>query len=300
MTMNIYYTIYETTNLVNGKKYRGRHKTENPNDDYLGSGNNMFLAIEKYGKENFFKEVIFFAFNSKFMCEIEREFVDSEWVSRKDTYNISLGGNGLMQIDDDGNPINLMKLELTKEKLKMKYAIRMGFDDVESLRYHIFYELVEGKTLEKISKEMKTDRSTLLKYSNLNEDSDIFKRNYRLAYLGKPKSETHKENMKKPKSESHKKSMKDGYWDKRDRSQTERINSKNRDLTPKKCGFETDEEFIRVINDLIESGKTILSIAKFFKVDSNTIKKRIYDENREKYFQKSFHTKRLSRGNNLK
>jgi hypothetical protein len=35
--MNIYYTVYQTTNQINDKIYIGVHKTENPNDDYLGS-----------------------------------------------------------------------------------------------------------------------------------------------------------------------------------------------------------------------------------------------------------------------
>ncbi len=49
----IYYILYETTNLVNGKKYRGIHKTEKLDDGYLGSGYALLLSVEKYGKENF-------------------------------------------------------------------------------------------------------------------------------------------------------------------------------------------------------------------------------------------------------
>jgi group I intron endonuclease len=48
--------IYKTTNLVNGKQYIGRDSRNNPN--YLGSGHLFKLAIRKYGKENFKKEVI--------------------------------------------------------------------------------------------------------------------------------------------------------------------------------------------------------------------------------------------------
>ena len=43
----MYYFIYETTNHENGKKYRGRHQTNDLNDGYLGSGTYLKKAIEK-------------------------------------------------------------------------------------------------------------------------------------------------------------------------------------------------------------------------------------------------------------
>ena len=49
--------VYLTTNLINGKQYIGQHKGE-LNDSYLGSGTNISKAINKYGKENFKKEIL--------------------------------------------------------------------------------------------------------------------------------------------------------------------------------------------------------------------------------------------------
>ena len=49
--------IYLTTNLINNKKYIGQH-TGQINDSYLGSGVILTKAIEKYGKENFKKEIL--------------------------------------------------------------------------------------------------------------------------------------------------------------------------------------------------------------------------------------------------
>lgn len=48
--------IYETVNLINGKKYIGKDSKNNPN--YLGSGKYLKAAIVKYGKNNFRKHIL--------------------------------------------------------------------------------------------------------------------------------------------------------------------------------------------------------------------------------------------------
>ena len=67
------YTVYKTVNLINGKYYFGTHKTENPDDDYLGSGTYIRRAVAKYGREKFRKDVLFVYDNPKpaFMKEDE-------------------------------------------------------------------------------------------------------------------------------------------------------------------------------------------------------------------------------------
>jgi hypothetical protein len=90
----VFYTIYKTTNLINGKIYIGKHKAENINDDYLGSGKHLGHAIEKYGIENFKKEIIFVFDNEAEMNAKEAELVTEEFVKEDTNYNLCPGGKG--------------------------------------------------------------------------------------------------------------------------------------------------------------------------------------------------------------
>lgn len=91
---NKHYLVYKTTNLVNGKIYIGKHETNDINDGYLGSGNLIRRAIEKYGRENFKREVLFECSSKEEMDVKEAELVNEDFLKRKDVYNIKLGGQG--------------------------------------------------------------------------------------------------------------------------------------------------------------------------------------------------------------
>jgi hypothetical protein len=91
------YIIYKTINILNGKYYIGCHCSEDENDRYLGSGKHLKSAIRKYGKENFFKEVLYVFENRQDMFDKEKEIVSKEFISDPLTYNLKVGGSG-------GNP----------------------------------------------------------------------------------------------------------------------------------------------------------------------------------------------------
>ena len=90
----MFYTIYKTTNKINGKIYVGAHKTNNLNDGYLGSGKYLGRAIKKYGEDNFEKETLAVFDKSSKMFDMESEIVNKNFVAQDDTYNLKLGGNG--------------------------------------------------------------------------------------------------------------------------------------------------------------------------------------------------------------
>lgn len=90
----MFYTIYKITNKFNNKIYIGKHQTKDLNDGYMGSGKQLRFALNKYGIENFEKEILFQFDNEADMNSKEAELVTKEFCLREDTYNLCPGGNG--------------------------------------------------------------------------------------------------------------------------------------------------------------------------------------------------------------
>lgn len=86
----MFYLIYKITNVLDGKYYIGAHKTSNKDDGYMGSGVMIKKAIEKYGVENFKKEILCECLSSSEMYAKEKELV----VLSEHTYNLKEGGDG--------------------------------------------------------------------------------------------------------------------------------------------------------------------------------------------------------------
>jgi hypothetical protein len=122
-----YNIIYKITNTVNNKIYIGAHSTKNLNDSYFGSGVAIKTAIKKYGKENFQKEIIFYFNTEDEMYLKEKEIANSEFISRKDTYNMKEGGNGGWSHINNYGDNNPMKNKETVKKVSKSISNTINF-----------------------------------------------------------------------------------------------------------------------------------------------------------------------------
>lgn len=106
MENNLKYIVYLTTNLINKKIYIGVHKTITPYqfDGYIGCGVKINdkhsykysktpfeAAVNKYGVDNFKRITLKVYDNLEEALDLEKLLVDSDFIKRKDTYNITLG-----------------------------------------------------------------------------------------------------------------------------------------------------------------------------------------------------------------
>ena len=86
------YTVYKIINILNQKTYVGVHKTDNPNDNYMGSGKAIKAAIQKHGKENFEKQILLITEDKLEAYNLERELTID--FNSNNNYNMRLGGIG--------------------------------------------------------------------------------------------------------------------------------------------------------------------------------------------------------------
>ena len=85
--------IYKITNLINQKIYIGKQKGNR--EDYYGSGKIIKRAINKYGKENFSKDIIVTCDNDDLLNWLEIFWIATYDSTNSDIgYNISSGGQG--------------------------------------------------------------------------------------------------------------------------------------------------------------------------------------------------------------
>ena len=89
-----YNYFYRITNTLNSHFYYGVHSTNNLDDNYMGSGSRLKLAYQKYGIENFKKEILKFFDTRKEALEYEALVVNESLVQDNNCYNLIKGGYG--------------------------------------------------------------------------------------------------------------------------------------------------------------------------------------------------------------
>jgi group I intron endonuclease len=232
--------IYLVTNLVNGKKYIGMDSNNCPK--YLGSGVFIKKAINKYGRENFKKEILQ-------ICETKEELLDAEktWidfydaVNSKQFYNIREGGQG-------GD----IRDYLTEEDIiKWKNNISLG---KTGLRKGI---PLSEKNKTGISEGLKLFYKNNLAPNTGKKHSEETKNKIRDALVGREFTEEHKRNMKKKE-----------HFD----NQTESsIKKETRDKLSKYNASLTKEEVIEIYNLSKTKQKSYSELRKIFGISISCI-----------------------------
>lgn len=125
--------IYKITNLINNKIYIGKDTTSNPN--YFGSGLLINRAFEKYGKDNFIKEVIdetddYIELSKKEIYWIEQY----NSIDRKIGYNISKGGDGGDTLSNHPE-LDLIREKISKNNPKTGKTYEDTFGEVKANEY---------------------------------------------------------------------------------------------------------------------------------------------------------------------
>jgi hypothetical protein len=171
--MSIHY-IYITTNLINNKKYLGQRKSQNTNinkDYYLGSGTMLLLAIKKYGKNNFSKEIIFTCDNRKEIDLAEIKYIkEYNCLNNKDYwYNLSPGGQNWRK--DHSNYVSeVMKSyysnPVNKANLLKATAKKFGFNTYDEYLIDKENKEIDRKRLSKLIR-IKKQQVMVLKQNDI-------------------------------------------------------------------------------------------------------------------------------------
>lgn len=124
---NKHHIVYRTTNLINGKIYIGVHSTNKIEDGYLGSGCIFKKALNKYGRENFLREVLFEFNNPEEAYAKEKELVDIDFINQPHNYNCKVGG----EQGSYSNDSKINRMTLGEEHYKKVSMSRIGKENFE-------------------------------------------------------------------------------------------------------------------------------------------------------------------------
>lgn len=200
----MYYIIYQIVNNINGKRYIGAHQTKNLDDGYMGSGIGIKRAIDKYGKENFTKEILYFCDGIDEMYEVELYLVNEDIVSDSNYYNMTIGGRGGF------HHINSVPRENPMHNKHIVENVRNALIKTRNSNKE-YYDKISIKNL-----ELATKSNIGRKHSKetINKRVDSLKKYY----------ESHDHVSKgKPMKESHRDKISESWTDERKRQQSDRM-----------------------------------------------------------------------------
>jgi len=167
------YYIYKTTNLINGKIYIGLHKSENiETDKYIGTGWAFTDAVNKYGRENFKREILFEFDTLEEANAKEYELVNEEFVNRDDNYNLRTGGNvGTMSDETKKRLSEALKNSEVRKEMMADPEYRKRISERQKGKSHPWQDKI-NKNPEKIRKMAEKHRGMKRSEETCNEVQD--------------------------------------------------------------------------------------------------------------------------------
>lgn len=182
------HSVYKTTNLINQKYYIGKHSSENPNDEYLGSGTALQRAIKKHGVENFRKEVLFLYESEIEAYNKERKILEElDGIKDPLCYNLCYGGvgfwKGAIHSEESKKKISESnKGKIRTDNAKQKYSASKKGIPKSDIHKQRLSEVNLGKTLDEDTRK-KISESNMGRIQSAESREKISK-----AHTGRPSS----------------------------------------------------------------------------------------------------------------
>lgn len=170
MKHELYYIIYKTTNIINGKYYIGKHHTSTDNDNYLGSGKILKRSINKNGKHNFIREILEYCTPDNVNKQEIFWIATLNATDKNIGYNITNGGEGTIGLSRFGEDNSNYGNKWTPEKRKKLSDLRKNLGLAKGINNPTY-----GKGHERLGEansffnKKHTDESKLLISNNAKE-----------------------------------------------------------------------------------------------------------------------------------
>ena len=191
--------IYRITNLINGKTYIGQHKYKKLDDNYMGSGKLIKLAIKKHGVENFKKEILYSRIQYRETADdMERFAIAKERAIGKAEYNIASGGNNIggwnkgIPASEESKRKN-REAHLGKKRGPLSEETRKKIGEAQKgEKNHMYGKTPWNKGKKGLQTAWNKGRSSPMKGKHISEET---RKKISKGNKGKPKSEEHKKKI---------------------------------------------------------------------------------------------------------